>query len=38
MLLASLREGEFFLKLKFLREHAEGDWVLEDKFDPVRLE
>ena len=37
-LLAALREGEFLLKLKFLREHAEGDWVVEDKFDPIRAE
>ena len=29
---------EFILKLKFLREKAEDDWVLEDKFDPVRAE
>ena len=37
-LLASLPKGEFILKLQFLREHAEGDWVLVDKFDPVRAE
>jgi len=37
-LLASLPRGEFFLKLKFLREGAEGNWVIEDKFDPVRAE
>ena len=37
-LLDSLLEGEFLLKLKFLREKAEDDWVLEDKFDPVRAE
>ncbi|MEW8688336.1 MAG: hypothetical protein AB2556_21195 [Candidatus Thiodiazotropha sp.] len=24
------------MKLKFLREQQEGDWVVEDKFDPVR--
>ena len=29
---------EFILNLKFLREKAEDDWVLEDKFDPVRAE
>ena len=29
-LLDSLPEGEFLLKLKFLREKAEDDWVLED--------
>ena len=37
-LLDSLPECEFLLKLKFLREKAEDDWVLEDKFDPVRAE
>ena len=34
-LLAALPEGEFILKLKFLRE-KDDDWVLEDKFNPVR--
>ena len=29
-LLAALPWGEFILKLKFLREKAEDDWVLED--------
>ena len=37
-LLAALPGGEFILKLKFLREKAEGDWVLEGKFDPIRAE
>jgi len=37
-LLTALPEGEFILKLKFLREQNEGDWVVEDKFDPVRAE
>ena len=37
--LAALPGGlEFILKLKFLRKKAENDWVLEDKFDPVRVE
>ena len=36
-LLDALPEGEFILKLKFLRE-KDDDWVLEDKFDPVRDE
>ena len=31
-------DREFLLKIKFLRERAEGDWVVEDKFDPVRAE
>ena len=35
-LLASLPEGDFLLK--FLQERAEGDWVLEEKFDPLSLE
>ena len=34
-LFAALPEGEFILKLKFLRE-KDDDWVLEDKFAPVR--
>ncbi|MEW8587414.1 MAG: hypothetical protein AB2531_16745, partial [Candidatus Thiodiazotropha sp.] len=37
-LLASLPEGGFVLKLKFLREQQEGNWGVEDKFDPVRAE
>ena len=37
-LLDSLPEGDFLLKLKFLREKAEDDWDVEDKFDPVRAE
>ncbi|MEW8688937.1 MAG: hypothetical protein AB2556_24220 [Candidatus Thiodiazotropha sp.] len=37
-LLNSLPEGGFVLKLKFLREQQEGEWVVEDKFDPVRVE
>ena len=38
-LLAALPGGmEFLLRIKFLREKAEDDWVLEDKFDPVRAE
>ena len=36
-LLAALLEGSFILRLKFLRE-KDDDWVLEDKFDPVRTE
>ena len=34
-LLAALPEGNFILRLKFLREN-DDDWVLEDKFDAVR--
>ena len=37
-LLAALPKGEYMLRLKFLRERTEGDWVVEDKFDPVRAE
>ena len=38
-LLAALPGGtELLLRIKFLREEAEDDWVLEDKFDPVRAE
>ena len=36
-LLAACPEGNFILRLKFLREN-DDDWVLEDKFDPVRTE
>ena len=36
-LLAALPEGNFILRLKFLREN-DDDWVLEDEFDPVRTE
>jgi len=36
--LTAFPEGEFVLKLKFLREQNEGDWVVEDKFDPVHAE
>ena len=38
-LLAALPGGmEFLLRIKFLWEKAEDDWVLEDKFDPVRAD
>ena len=38
-LLAALPGGtEFLLRIKFLQEKAEDDWVLEDKFDPVWAE
>ena len=36
-LLAALPEGNFIVRLKFLREN-DDDWVFEDKFDPVRTE
>ena len=36
--LAALLEGNFIPRLKFLRETDADDWVLEDKFDPVRTE
>ena len=36
-LLAALPEGNVILRLKFPREN-DNDWVLEDKFDPVRTE
>ena len=36
-LLAALPEGDFILRLKFLRE-KDDDWVLEDKSDPVQIE
>ena len=37
-LLAALEESKILLKLKFLRERNEDDWVVEDNFDPVRAE
>ena len=37
-LLRALPENESILKIKFLHEQNEGDWVVEDKFDPVRTE
>ena len=37
-LLAILPQDAFLLRIKFLRGRDEGDWVLEDKFDPVRVE
>ena len=38
-LLVALPGGiEFLLRIKFLREKAENDWVLGDKFDSVRAE
>ena len=37
LLLAALPEGNFILRLKFLGEN-DDDWVLEDKFGPVRTE
>ena len=36
-LLPALPEGNFILRLTVLREN-DDDWVLEDKFDPVRTE
>ncbi|MEW8689089.1 MAG: hypothetical protein AB2556_24985 [Candidatus Thiodiazotropha sp.] len=37
-LLDNLLEGGFLLKLKFLREQQKGEWAVEDKFGPVRVE
>ena len=37
-LFTALPPSQFILRIKFLRERAEGDWVVEDKFDPVRAE
>ena len=37
-LLIQIPEGEYVLKIKFLREWEETDWVVEDQFDPVRAE
>ena len=35
---SALPEGKFRLRIKFLREPDKGDWVVEDKFDPVWAE
>lgn len=37
-LFAALSESKFILKIKFLHEQNEGDWVVEDKFDLIRTE
>ena len=37
-LLTIIPEGEFTLKLKFLRDQNDGDWVVEDKFNLLRTE
>ena len=37
-ILAALPEGEFLLRIKFMRERDENEWVVENKFDPVRSE
>ena len=34
---AALAEGDFILRRKFLRE-KDDNWVLDDKFEPVRVE
>ena len=39
LFLQSLPEGvEYFLRIKFIWERDEGDWVVEDKIEPVRVE
>ena len=35
-ILATIPDTDFILRVKFLRERAEGDWTAEDKLDPVR--
>ncbi|MEW8686691.1 MAG: hypothetical protein AB2556_12830 [Candidatus Thiodiazotropha sp.] len=37
-LLDSLPGGGFVLKLKYLHEQQEGEWVVEGKLDPVCVE
>ena len=38
-LLATLPlDDEHIMRIKILRESGEGDWVVEDKIDPVRVE
>ena len=37
-LLAILPDDAFLLRIKFLRGRDESDWVLENNFDPVRVE
>jgi hypothetical protein len=36
--LTSLPTHQFILRIKYLRERNEGDWIVEDKLDPVRAE
>jgi len=31
-------EGHYVMKIKFLKERTEGDWFIEDKFDPVKAQ
>ena len=35
-LLGSIPEGEFNLRLKFLRRRGQGDWFIEEKMDSIR--
>lgn len=37
-LLDNISEGEFNLRLKFLRGRDQGDWFIEDKIEPIREE
>ena len=32
------RGGVFILKIVFLRERDEADWIVEDPFDPLTIE
>ncbi len=38
LLAVFLEDDEHLLRIKFLLELDEGDWVVEDKFNPVRAE
>ena len=35
-ILKSIPEGEFIMRIKFIREKDDNDWVVEDKYDPIR--
>ncbi|GFS16362.1 hypothetical protein ElyMa_001471000 [Elysia marginata] len=37
-LLNGLPDGEYLIKIKFLRVQGKDEWTLEDKLDPVRTE
>ena len=36
LLRALPEQGHYTLRIKFLRERGPGEWVMEDKIDPVR--
>jgi len=37
-ILAVLPNKEFIIRVKFIKQRADGNWVIEDKIDPVHTE